>query len=643
MNNDLDLTFLTLGQIFEEPELVENQLEIIKRYGTKAAITDFAILLGGKVSSDDYTSEGNTKKNRTGWWWTQYVDPIMYSNTINSMQSSLCGRVYGVDFKGEGVIPRRNARDIGIRPVVRYSSIANMARNEILVCGIKEVEFGEYPQTIISEDESEELETMYNSNVLLMTHKSYITDSVHNEDIKTKFMAKIHREYMYKENKCIRFVGNSNGNGNILSDGRKIEMNKPYWIKVEPVVWLVDEEADIALCKKIIASGVQFDNKEIYDGDFSKTNIKWFMDYDLSKDIIPSLVSELPLDDSKTKKNKIINLYDFDFREQSDEDMLKGVIESGVAVYLHGLSGDGKSARVKEYDSDAEMIYLLNSTPEAIIGKSVYKESTGEMIDIKPTWLVNLEEKCKREPDRLHVLFFDEISNAPKSVQGLAFNIILDREVNGKWRLPDNARVVAAGNEAEESIAANKIAKPLYGRFAHIYIKTTVDSWLKWASKNNIHPAIYSYIAYKGESVLRTKYDGKKPNADPRKWEMASKVLYQTNKPDMLKSLVGEEITNEFIIFCTQRVITLEDVLNNNYVEEVIKQLDLAQKYATVMNLSQVDEENLESVRDFVSLMGKEFLATFDSLWIHGDKERLEIIADLKSSSSLVRKKYESR
>lgn len=63
MNN---FTFLTDEQLFGN-----NQLDIISRYGTKCAITDFSILLGGYVSSDDYTSEGNTRKDRTGWWWTK--------------------------------------------------------------------------------------------------------------------------------------------------------------------------------------------------------------------------------------------------------------------------------------------------------------------------------------------------------------------------------------------------------------------------------------------------------------------------------------------------------------------------------------------------------------------------------------------
>ena len=621
MNNNLDLTFLTKEQ-------VEN-LEILKKYGIKAAITDFAILLGGFVSSEYYTSEGNTRKDRTGWWWTKSSDGFNCAHAVFTDGDSICSYVC----KHNG----------GARPALPYSSIQSISSNGVRgASGIKEIEYGEYPQTIVDENYSRELEIAYNHGSLRTTGKNYTTDSYHYLQIGPSFSARTHTEYEYNGSKYIRFVGDSNCDGKILSNGIKVEIDKPYWVKVEPVVWLVDEKEDIALSKKIIASGVQFNKRSDYQGDFSKTDIKWFMDTYLSNDLINGLNIDLSLA-KEIEENKILNPYGFDFSKPSDEDMLKGSIESGVAVYLHGLSGDGKSARVKQYDSDAEIIYLLNSTPEAIIGKSVYKESTGEMIDIKPTWLVNLEEKCKREPDRLHVLFFDEISNAPKSVQGLAFNIILDREVNGKWKLPDNARVVAAGNEAEESIAANKIAKPLYGRFAHIYIQTTADSWLKWASKNNIHPAIYSYIAYKGESVLRTKYDGKKPNADPRKWEMASKVLYQTKNPNMLTSLVGEEITNEFIMFCKQKVITLADVLNNNYIKEEVYKLNLAEKYATIMNLSQVDEENLECVRDFVSLMGREFLATFDSLWIHGNKERLEVIADLKSGSSLVRKKYESR
>ena len=45
---------------------------------------------------------------------------------------------------------------------------------------------------------------------------------------------------------------------------------------------------------------------------------------------------------------------------------------------------------------------------------------------------------------------------------------------------------------------------------------------------------------------------------------MASKVLYATGKPDMLRSLVGKELTKDFIEFTKKEVITVEDVINYN-------------------------------------------------------------------------------
>lgn len=152
-----------------------------------------------------------------------------------------------------------------------------------------------------------------------------------------------------------------------------------------------------------------------------------------------------------------------------------------------------------------------------------------------------------------------------------------------------------------------------------------------------IHPAIYFYIAYNeaiNKYVLRTRYDGKRPNADPRKWEMASKVLYQTGKPEMLRALIGEDLTRDFIAFCTQKVLSIEAVLNENYSEEDLK-MDTSKKYITIVNLSLVNEENVEVIRDFVAKLGKELLATFDLLWTHGDETRLEKIAELKLEKTL--------
>ena len=361
-----------------------------------------------------------------------------------------------------------------------------------------------------------------------------------------------------------------------------------------------------------------------------------YMLHDLTQNMVFIKADDMNKERESTNVKVKRNSYGLSFDNVSEEDIIKGAIESGVAVFLHGPSSEGKSARVKQIDPTCEIIYLRNASPESLNGKSVYNASTGEMIDVKPSWLKKLEAKCEQEPERLHVLFLDEITNALPSIQGIAFNIVLDREVNGIWKLPDNARIVAAGNDMKDSLAANQLAEPLFNRFAHVYIKTTTESWLKWASEHNIHPAIYAYIAYKNGQTLRSEYNGEYPNADPRKWEMASKMLYKTQNPKMLRALVGEDITNEFVRFCNQRVITLDDVLNKNYDELEIASLNTAERYATTMGLSRVDEQNLENVRDFAGMLGNEFKAIFETLWTHGDEKRLEIIAEAKLAEAEV-------
>ena len=48
------------------------------------------------------------------------------------------------------------------------------------------------------------------------------------------------------------------------------------------------------------------------------------------------------------------NAYNFKFNKVTEEDIIKGAIKSGVAVFLHGRSSEGKSARVKQVDPDCE-------------------------------------------------------------------------------------------------------------------------------------------------------------------------------------------------------------------------------------------------------------------------------------------------
>ena len=628
--DSFELTLLSEGQIWGNNS--EPQLEVLKKYGRKAASTDLCVLTGSFLfqSINCNIDEDRSLTGRISCFWTRSDDGDNDVCMVNQFGNR------------EGLF--RYVRIVAVRPTLQSSVFFfQISQNRVSgYNGTEEVEFGEYPQNVADSRMQNILESEYKRG-MNKTGRSYTFNSVKNDDYDTGFKPVTYEEYEYQGKDYIRIKANFGYSGGkfMLSNGVEYRNGDYVWVEVSPVKWLIDDENNQLISKKGLVSGIRFlDIKTEYKGDFDRTEMKEYLDKYMVKDLFQSVDFEYLHDMALKEKERFEeaqkqaerrrNPYGLKFGQVTDEDIIKGAIESGVAVFLHGPSSEGKSARVKQIDPTCEIIYLRNATPDSLNGKSVYNSETGEMIDVPPTWLKKLQAKCDQEPNRLHILFFDEITNALPSIQGIAFNIVLDREVNGIWKLPDNARIVAAGNDMKDSLAANQLAEPLFNRFAHVYIKTTTGSWLKWASEHNIHPAIYSYIAYKNGETLRSKYDGEKPNADPRKWEMASKMLYATGNPEMLRALVGEDITSEFVEFCKQEVITLEDVINENYTDKDIESLNTAQRYATTMGLLQVDEANLEIVRNFTSKLGSEFKAIFDALWIHGDESKLERLAETK-------------
>ena len=631
MNFDKELTLLSEQEVWGVNG--GRQLDVLEKYGTRSAITDLVILTGGycEDSCSYMAPDDNSLKGRTGWVYTRSSDGD--------------GDVRGVHRDGSRFNGYRYERYGAVRPALLSSFIfSQISPNRVRgYNGTEEVEYGEYPQYAPDSDVQRRLENEYQRGNLRQTGRDYTFDKTEYDDYSQYFQPVTYEEYDYNGKKYIRIRANSDYGSNSfkLSNGESYRNGDYVWVEVSPVKWLVDDKTQTLVSKRGLLAGIRFhtDDKS-YNGDFSTTDMKEYLDKHMLRDLTQTAtftrVEDMTPEEKKEyeeeqkRAEKRRNPYGLNFGQVSEEEIIKGAIESGVAVFLHGQSSEGKSARVKQIDPTCEIIYLRNATPESLNGKSVYNQATGEMMDVPPTWLKKLQEKCEKEPDRYHIVFLDEITNALPSIQGIAFNIVLDREVNGIWKLPDNARIVAAGNDMKDSLAANQLAEPLFNRFAHVYIKTTTESWLKWASENNIHPAIYSYIAYKKGETLRSKYDGEKPNADPRKWEMASKMLYATGSPEMLRALVGEDITREFVQFCNQQVITLDDVINGTYTDKDIQALNTAERYATTMGLSQVDEDNLEKVRGFVTDLGAEFGAIFDALWTHGDEERLERIAEAK-------------
>ena len=635
----MEITLLDKEDCFKNIDGLFNN-NLFNNIGAYARVTDFAFLTGTEV-------EDALVDLKYGTFFTKSL------GTTSMAYKQIQGvSAYNSNFNLLHVL--NPLKEAGVRPLL-ISEDKKFEFEPFITTKFYWTYFGIYPQDVASNQD--ELETKYQNDNLMRTGKHYmhVTTLDNGSIVTTKY-----EEYTYLGKVYIRMIIDKDfinifdeltEDYVVLSDGNEYKFGSPVWIEVKPIKWLKLDDKRL-VSEKILFSK-KFNSNRNYQGDFETTTLYNYLNTSFKNEITDSFLAQEVTNNIKEdtpKKLKKVNPYNFNFDIVTEEDIIKGALLSDIPVFLHGASGDGKSARVKQLDEDATIIYLRNSSLESFNGKSVYNSNTGEMIDIMPSWLKKVYEKCEKEPNKLHIVFFDEINNASNVIQGMAFNVVLNKEVNGIWKLPENARIVAAGNEMKDSLSAEELSEPLFNRFAHVYINTTIEDWLKWATtpaeeyerldnvkvvnEYKIHPSIYAYITYKSfmkKSVLRTKYNGVTPNADPRKWEMASKVLYATGRPDMLRSLIGKELTKDFIEFTRREVITVEDVVNHNYDETITDELNLAEKYNLAVGLSVVDKENLEIVRNFVYNIGREIGATFDTLWTHGNEERLEYLLEIES------------
>ena len=260
-----NFTFLTQEQCFGS-----DKLDILKKRGTKAAITDFSVLLGGWVSSE-HVENDSSLEGRTGYYWTKSDDGDNDARVV--------------DDNGDSPYNNVNERSGGARPALPFSEVSSIPTNgesgKRAKDGVLEVEYGYYPQKAASRDMQERLERAYRSGNISKTRNNYTTDSVAYDEYDTSFQPQTHQEYEYNGKRYVRVKANSyyDGGDFTLSNGEQYRDGDDVWVEVLPVKWLVDEKSRMMITEKLIFAGVQFNKERNYHTrDFDRTDIKTFMD-----------------------------------------------------------------------------------------------------------------------------------------------------------------------------------------------------------------------------------------------------------------------------------------------------------------------------------------------------------------------------
>lgn len=260
-------------------------------------------------------------------------------------------------------------------------------------------------------------------------------------------------------------------------------------------------------------------------------------------------------------------------------------------VFLWGPPGVGKSEMVAQIASELEGIMidfrLAIRQPTDIMGIPYYNKESSTM-DWAPPIDLPSKELAAKYPTV--ILFLDELNAAAPAVQAAAYQLVLDRRV-GKYVLPDNVVIVAAGNRETDRGVTYRMPTPLANRFAHLEVRVDYDSWFNWAVVNDVHADVIGYVTFaKGDLFDFSPSGSSKAFATPRTWTYTSDLLKvpgitAAELSDLTAGTVGEGIAVKFM---AHRKIAADlpipaDILAGKV--KTLKTKEISAKYSLVVSM----------------------------------------------------------
>lgn len=273
-------------------------------------------------------------------------------------------------------------------------------------------------------------------------------------------------------------------------------------------------------------------------------------------------------------------------------------------VFIWGPPGVGKSDIIAQITNElgGYMIDLRlgQMEPTDIRGIPFYNRESGKMDWAPPIELPD-EELASQYP--VVVLFLDEMNTAAPAVQAAGYQLILNRRV-GKYKLPDNVVIVAAGNRESDKGVTYRMPSPLANRFVHLEVTPDFGGWFDWAVANSIHQDVVGYLSHTKSDLFNfNPRDSGRSFATPRSWAFVSQFLKDDNADelvlrDLIAGTVGEGV---MIKFMAHRKIASQlpaalDILQGKVKDLQIK--ELSAQYSLAISLCYELQEQLKKGAD---------------------------------------------
>jgi hypothetical protein len=286
-------------------------------------------------------------------------------------------------------------------------------------------------------------------------------------------------------------------------------------------------------------------------------------------------------------------------------------------MFLWGPPGIGKSEVVaditRELGGFMIDLRLGQMDPTDIRGIPFFNREAGKMDWAPPIDLPD-EDLASQYP--LIVLFMDEMNSAAPAVQAAAYQLVLNRRI-GRYRLPDNVVMIAAGNRESDKGVTYRMPTPLANRFVHVEMRADFAAWQEWAVQNQIHKDVVGYVTFAKQDLY--DFDAKSSSrsfATPRSWTFVSELLAdedldETTATDLIAGTIGEGLAVKFMAHrkIASKLPRPEDILSGR--EKELKVKEVSAMYSLVTSLCY----ELKDAVEVRKIDGKEFHSMADNFF----------------------------
>lgn len=253
--------------------------------------------------------------------------------------------------------------------------------------------------------------------------------------------------------------------------------------------------------------------------------------------------------------------------------LVMSCLRTNLVPMLHSSPGIGKSSLAQQIADDHDLVLidirLSYFDPVELNGLlMVNKDKTKAGYLPMDFW--PLKDAVLPEGKKGWLIFFDEITSAPKAIQSAAYKIILDKMV-GNEPLHDKVAMLAAGNLMADNAVVNEMSTALQSRMVHFHIQSDLDSFVAYANKNGLDHRVISYLQFEPDALMDFDPDHNDFTFPcPRTWEFVSRLIkpikkVESNHVPLLVGTVGKGRAYSFKGFLDvyASLVSIDDVIAN--------------------------------------------------------------------------------